>query len=56
MHGDGIKARTFLQPAEEALVILLLAEDQLAVVAALDDMVRLVGQDESGKASHSVGK
>jgi hypothetical protein len=35
-------------------MVLVVAENELVVVAALDDVVRLVGQDEAGLAGHGV--
>jgi hypothetical protein len=35
-------------------MIFVVAEDDLVVVAALEDVVRLVRQDESGLAGHGV--
>jgi hypothetical protein len=51
-----VGTRGFGQPAEEALIILGLAEDALAVVAALEDVVRLLGEDEAGLAGHGRGR
>jgi hypothetical protein len=49
-----IELGALLEPDQEALVVGLFAKDHLAVIAALDDVVRLLGNDESGLACHGV--
>ena len=41
-----------VQGAQIDAVIVLMGEDRLAVVAALDDMLRLAGEVEAGKSGH----
>ena len=45
-------AGCFSQPAEERLVISIVAEYRLAIDASLDDLMRLVGNDESRESGH----
>ncbi|EEF25229.1 conserved hypothetical protein, partial [Ricinus communis] len=52
MDRHAVKAGRLLQPTEQARVILLVAEDQLVIVAAMKDVVRLMGKDETGLAGH----
>ena len=40
------------QPAMESLVIRVLAKHQLAVIAALQNMMRLSGNDEARQSCH----
>jgi hypothetical protein len=42
----------FAQAGKEIHIIFRLAEDCLAINATLDQVMRLVGNDESGQASH----
>ena len=43
---------SLLEPAEEGQMVIGITEDGQAVMATLDDVVRLVRNDESGKAGH----
>src|SRR5471032_10297 len=56
MHGDFIGFGGAAQPAEESQIVFAILKNQLVVVAALDDMVRLEGNNETGKAGHDARK
>jgi predicted regulator of Ras-like GTPase activity (Roadblock/LC7/MglB family) len=49
---DAVELRALAQELQEAAMVIVVAEDGLVVVAALEDVVRLVGQDEAGLAGH----
>jgi hypothetical protein len=49
-HLEG--ASMLVPEVQQALTVLVVAHDGLAVVAALDDVVRVAGNGEAGKAGH----
>lgn len=56
MYGDLELPGPVFQATQKQFVISRVAEYQLSVIPALDDMMRLIGDDESGKPGHSLNK
>lgn len=52
MNGNLELPRCFFQPAQKRCVILRIPENGLPVIPALDNVVRLVGNDKSRKSGH----
>jgi hypothetical protein len=49
-HFEG--ARMFKPQIQQPLAVLVVTHDGLAVVAALDDVVRVAGNSEAGQTGH----
>ena len=54
MNGDLELACSIVQPAQKSLKIAAVAKNRLPVMALLKNVVRLLGNDESGKSGHSL--
>ncbi len=52
MDGNLEQPGGFTQPTQKSRVVVDITEDRLTVDAALDDVVRLIGNDESRKSGH----
>lgn len=53
MNSDLELLRRFPQPSKKNDVVIYVAKDQLLVVAPLNDMVRLMGNNKSRKPGHN---
>jgi hypothetical protein len=52
MHAAAVRGGGLDQPVAVAAIIVRGEEDGLAVVAALDDVERLIGHEEAARAGH----
>jgi len=52
MDGDRKFLRALCQQPQHGFEILPVHKDRLAVVAALDDVVRIIGKREAGQTGH----
>jgi hypothetical protein len=54
VNRDLVCQRTLAQHGEKVLPILVIDNDGLAIVAALDDVMRLAGQHQPGESGHGI--